>query len=44
MNKEEIEYYHSIGLMPDRYYNQLNGRTADENYREYRNKRFKLSK
>lgn len=30
--------------MPDRYYNQLNGKTADENYREEKQKRLRLSK
>ena len=27
-----LEYYHRTGKCPDRYYNQLNGKTADENY------------
>ena len=36
---EEIEYYHDIGLMPDWAYYQQNGKTAEENYRIWRNKR-----
>lgn len=32
MIKEEIEYYHNSGLMPDWVYNQVNGKTAQENY------------
>lgn len=27
-----LEYYHNTGKCPDRYYNQLNGKTAQENY------------
>lgn len=27
-----LEYYHKTGKCPDRYYNQLNGKTAQENY------------
>ena len=27
-----IEYYYQSGQMPIRYYNQLNGKTAQENY------------
>lgn len=33
MTKEEIEYYHNSGLMPDWIYYQVNGKTAEENYR-----------
>lgn len=29
---ELLEYYHRTGKCPDRYYNQLNGKTAQENY------------
>lgn len=32
MTKEEIEYYHNSGLMPDWVYYQVNGKTAKENY------------
>ncbi len=32
MTKEEIEYYHNSGLMPDWVYYQVNGKTAQENY------------
>ena len=32
MTKEEIEYYHNSGLMPDWFYYQVNGKTAQENY------------
>ena len=32
MTKEEIEYYHNSGLMPDWVYYQVNGKTAEENY------------
>ncbi len=32
MIKEEIEYYHNSGLMPDWVYYQVNGKTAQENY------------
>lgn len=32
MTKEEIEYYHNSGLMPDWIYYQVNGKTAEENY------------
>lgn len=28
------EYYHESGLLPDRYYNQLNGKSAAENYKK----------
>lgn len=32
MTKEEIEYYHNSGLMPDWVYYQVNRKTAQENY------------
>ena len=44
MDKEMLEYYHNCGLMPDRYYYLQNGKTAEENYRDYKNKRFRISK
>ena len=31
--KEQIEYLHDIGKMPDWAYYQQNGKTAEENYR-----------
>lgn len=40
-NKEQIEYLHSIGKMPTRYYNQLNGKTAQENYNQHKRDRQK---
>ena len=39
MTKEEIEYYHNSGLMPDWIYYQVNGKTAEENYRDISMKR-----
>ena len=40
MTKQEtIEYFYSIGKMPDRYYYQLNGKTAQENYRNQKAKK-----
>lgn len=44
MNYDLTDYYYDSGKLPERYYNQLNGKTADQNYREYKNKRFKLSR
>lgn len=41
MNKEYIEYLHNSGKMPDRYYNQLNGKSAQENYNAYKIKQRK---
>ena len=43
MTKEEIEYYHNSGLMPDWIYYQVNGKTAEENYRDILMKRNKDS-
>ena len=31
-SKEQIEYLHNIGKMPDCYYYQVNGNTAEQNY------------
>jgi hypothetical protein len=31
-----IEHLHEIGKLPERYYNQLNGKTAQENYNRIR--------
>ena len=41
MTKEEIEYYHNSGLMPDWIYYQVNRKTAEENYRDISMKRNK---
>ena len=41
MNIQEIELYHDLGLMPDRVYYQVNGKSAEENYRDIVNKRNK---
>ena len=42
MNQEIIEYNRSRGYLPDMYYYQLNNKSADENYREQKQKRFRL--
>ena len=34
MDKEMIEYYHDNGLMPDWWYYQINGKSAEDNYNE----------
>ena len=34
-----IEYYHDRGLMPDWWYYQVNGKTAEENYIDMVNRR-----
>ena len=39
MTKEEMEYYHDIGLMPDWAYNQQRGLTLEEAYDEYQKKK-----
>ena len=41
MDKQMIEYYHDIGLMPDWWYYQVNGKSATENYLDMINKRDK---
>ncbi len=35
---KSVELYHDMGWMPDRYYYQLNGKSAQENYMDWRNK------
>lgn len=35
--QEQIEYFYNSGKMPLRYYNQLNGKTAQENYNKLKN-------
>ena len=38
MNQEQLEYLHESGKMPDRYYYQQNGGTAQQNYnRQHKN-------
>ena len=32
LTKEQIEYLHDSGLMPDMYYYQINGKSFQENY------------
>lgn len=44
MTREIIEYNHDMGYLPDRYYYQMNGKSANENYREIANRRFRISK
>lgn len=34
LSKEQIEYLHDTGKMPDWIYYQQNGKSASENYRE----------
>lgn len=34
MNREYLEYLHRSGKIPDKYYYQLNGGNAQENYNE----------
>ena len=34
-----IDDLYQNGKMPDRYYNQLNGRTAQENYKRFKKRR-----
>lgn len=33
-----VEFYHDMGWMPDRYYYQLNGKSAQENYADQKRK------
>lgn len=44
MNQDLFNYYYESGYMPDRYYYQLNGKSAQENYRDMQNKRFNIKK
>lgn len=39
LDKKQIEYLHNAGLMPDRYYYQLNGKTVNENYKTIKKKK-----
>ena len=39
-----IEYYYSTGQLPDIYYNQLNGKSAQENYNNQKIKRARYDK
>lgn len=38
MTREQIEYLHSIGKMPDRYYYAQNGKSAEYNLWEHHQK------
>lgn len=38
------EYYYSTGQLPDRYYNQMNGKSAQENYNNQKIKRGRYDK
>lgn len=38
MDLKEIEYYHDRGLMPDWFYYQVNGKSAEENYEAQKRK------
>lgn len=42
MNSETIERLYKSGKMPKKYYNQLNGKTAQENYADYINTKSNL--
>ena len=44
MDKQMLEYYHDSGLMPDRYYYQQNGKSAQDNYRDQKSRRFRIGK
>lgn len=37
-SKEEVERIYKAGKMPDRYYYQLNGKTAGENWKDQHSK------
>lgn len=37
MNKEMLETLRDLGKVPDLFYYQLNGKSANENFREQRN-------
>ena len=36
--QDKTELLHNIGAMPEMFYNQLNGKSAQENYADWRNK------
>ena len=38
---EQIEYFHKMGMMPDWVYYQLNGKSAQDNYNDFRMKFYK---
>lgn len=44
MDYDMMNYYHSTGKMPDRYYNQLNGSSLEESYRREKQRRFNISR
>ena len=37
-NPDMIEFYHDHGWMPDKFYYQLNGKSAQENFNDWHNK------
>lgn len=39
LDKKQIEHLHNAGLMPDRYYYQLHGKTENENYKMIKRKK-----
>lgn len=43
MDDKMIEYLYKSGKMPKKYYNQLNGKTAQENYADYINTKSNLN-
>lgn len=44
MSSQMTDFYYENGFIPDRFYNQLNGKSAQENYNEWKNKKFRISK
>ena len=36
-NKKMTKMFYDMGKMPERYYNQLNGKNAQENYNDWHN-------
>ena len=38
LDPQLVEFLHNSGKMPDRYYYQLNGKSAEENYIEQKRK------
>ena len=41
MDYEMLDYQHSIGNVPDKFYYQLYNKSADQNYREQKRKIYK---
>lgn len=44
MTQEMLNYYHDRGDIPDKYFYQLNGKSAQDNYMDQKRKRFRLGK